>query len=339
MKIDVDVIRQNTGTVTPVHRVSLALGRIINGADGDSAYQAAVKNGFKGTEGEYVSAPLLAANMVVAHNSSPTSHTDIRTRLNKCVKLPEYDSTNYQLTFTEESGAKLVVDLPLEIMGFDYDEQTKEILFSNADSIQRRVSLVDFVDIYTGSIGEQIQVSVESGNVIHATLLNDSVSWKSLDVTLRDLLNSMAGTAVATTSANGLMSASDKTKLEQSVNFRSNQNLDYPAMDTACSNIGAMQMLRRATVTTPLTISGGFVYNFSGASLSVPGVVGFKDTQDSAMIIVAANIAVSFSPTFKLISGISNIAGTSSQYKIYIIQRVPVSSTDYIYAVTCSLFG
>lgn len=147
------------------------------------------------------------------HNTSSTTHTDIRELLATRVGLPTFNAQDYTLTFTTQNGATVVFDLPLETMGLDYDATSKEMIYTNADGSKRRISLTEFIDIYVGSVGAEIQISVDTGNVIRATLLNGAVSWDKLSATLQNTINNIANTAnAAATAANNAQSTANDAK-------------------------------------------------------------------------------------------------------------------------------
>lgn len=125
------------------------------------------------------------------HNTSPTAHSDIRELLNTCVGLPEFNDKTYELTFTTKGGAKFIIDLPIEMMGLHYNEDTQSIEFVNADGSISSIPVSYFVKVYVGSIGSEIQVTVE-GSEIRASLLNNTVSWDKLTLALQEMIQSKA---------------------------------------------------------------------------------------------------------------------------------------------------
>jgi len=131
------------------------------------------------------------SGQIERHNTSPTAHPDIRELLNTCVGLPEFNDKTYELTFTTKGGAKLIIDLPIEMMGLHYNEDTQSIEFVNADGSISSIPVSDFVKVYVGSIGSEIQVTVE-GSEIRATLLNNTVSWDKLTLALQEMIQSKA---------------------------------------------------------------------------------------------------------------------------------------------------
>lgn len=131
------------------------------------------------------------SGQIERHNTSPTAHPDIRELLNTCVGLPEFNDKTYELTFTTKGGAKFIIDLPIEMMGLHYNEDTQSIEFVNADGSISSIPVSDFVKVYVGSIGSEIQVTVE-GSEIRASLLNNTVSWDKLTLALQEMIQSKA---------------------------------------------------------------------------------------------------------------------------------------------------
>lgn len=131
------------------------------------------------------------SGQIERHNTSPTAHPDIRELLNTCVGMPEFNDKTYELTFTTKGGAKFIIDLPIEMMGLHYNEDTQSIEFVNADGSISSIPVSDFVKVYVGSIGSEIQVTVE-GSEIRASLLNNTVSWDKLTLALQEMIQSKA---------------------------------------------------------------------------------------------------------------------------------------------------
>ena len=131
------------------------------------------------------------SGQIERHNTSPTAHPDIRELLNTCVGMPEFNDKTYELTFTTKGGAKFIIDLPIEMMGLHYNEDTQSIEFVNADGSISSIPVSDFVKVYVGSIGSEIQVTVK-GSEIRASLLNNTVSWDKLTLALQEMIQGKA---------------------------------------------------------------------------------------------------------------------------------------------------
>ena len=126
---------------------------------------------------------------ISAHNTSTTAHADIRELLNTCVGLPAYDSSSYKITFTTLAGATVEIDLPIEQLALRYNAETDSIEFDNADGTTTSIPVSAFVKEYVGSIGDRIQVSIDENNVIHATVLKNSIDWDCLSFELQERIN------------------------------------------------------------------------------------------------------------------------------------------------------
>jgi len=107
------------------------------------------------------------------------------------IGIPEWDSDNYILTFIAENGSTLEVDIPLESLArdLDFDPSTKELVITRQDSTEIRVNVADLVSVYEGSTGSHIQITVESGNVIKAALLPNSITEDYLSTVLQSKID------------------------------------------------------------------------------------------------------------------------------------------------------
>ena len=165
---------------------------------------------------------------ISAHNTSSTSHADIRELLNTCVGLPAYDSSSYKITFTTLAGANVEIDLPIEQLALRYNPETESIEFDNADGTTTSIPVSAFVKEYVGSIGDRIQISIDENNAIHATVLNNSIDWDCLSVELQERIN------------DHVTSVDFATKV---VRTDIAQSLSLAAQNQALENIGADLMI------------------------------------------------------------------------------------------------
>lgn len=133
--------------------------------------------------------PESVTESISVHNTSTIAHTDIRELLNTCVGLPAYDSSSYKITFTTLAGATVEIDLPIEQLALRYNAETESIEFDNADGTTTSIPVSAFVKEYVGSIGDRIQVSIDENNVIHATVLKNSIDWDCLSFELQGRIN------------------------------------------------------------------------------------------------------------------------------------------------------
>lgn len=130
-----------------------------------------------------------ATESISVHNTSTIAHADIRELLNTCVGLPAYDSSSYKITFTTLAGATVEIDLPIKQLALRYNAETDSIEFDNADGTTTSIPVSAFVKEYVGSIGDRIQVSIDENNVIHATILKNSIDWGCLSFELQERIN------------------------------------------------------------------------------------------------------------------------------------------------------
>lgn len=165
---------------------------------------------------------------ISAHNTSSTSHADIRELLNTCVGLPAYDSSSYKITFTTLAGASVEIDLPIEQLALRYNAETESIEFDNADGTTTSIPVSAFVKEYVGSIGDRIQISIDENNAIHATVLKNSIDWDCLSVDLQARINDHVTSA-------DFASKVVRTDIAQS--------LSLAAQNQALENIGADLMI------------------------------------------------------------------------------------------------
>jgi len=138
------------------------------------------------------------------HNADEEAHPSILAILDNLVGLPEWDDESFVLTFTAHDGSTLEVDLPLESLAkdLDYDPDTKEIILTKEDDSEIRVSVADLIDVYNGSNGTHIQVSIGAGNVINATLKAGTITETELATALLAKINGkLDATAQAADSA------------------------------------------------------------------------------------------------------------------------------------------
>lgn len=165
---------------------------------------------------------------ISVHNTSTIAHADIRELLNTCVGLPAYDSSSYKITFTTLAGATVEIDLPIEQLALRYNTETESIEFDNADGTTTSIPVSAFVKEYVGSIGDRIQVSIDENNVIHATILKNSIDWDCLSFELQERINDHV------TSADFAAKA---------VRTDITQTLSIEAQNQALKNIGADLMI------------------------------------------------------------------------------------------------
>ena len=178
-------------------------GAAVTGLDGKSAYQIWLDNGNTGTQQDFLDSlkatgggDTLAPSDLTAHNASATAHDDIRAIIDSLayVKGAAYNSGTGDLTFTYWDNSTLVVNLLIAdlIKGLDYDSATNELVITRRDDTEARVDVADLVDVYDGSNGAHIQVSIGSGNTINAVLKAGTVTEDELAAALLSKINEKA---------------------------------------------------------------------------------------------------------------------------------------------------
>ena len=78
------------------------------------------------------------------------------------------------------------------VQAVDYDSATQELVVTNRDGTEQRISIADLVDIYTGSEGTHIDVDIDDDNVITAVLKPGTVSETELTTALRNKIDGKA---------------------------------------------------------------------------------------------------------------------------------------------------
>jgi hypothetical protein len=134
------------------------------------------------------------STLTSAKSYSDGINTAIQNIIKNHVGIPVWDDNDYTLKFTAQNGTTLLVDFPLESLakGLDYDPKTKEMVLTKQNGSKIRVNVSDLIDVYLGSTGEHIQVNIEEGNIIRATLLAGSITEEKLSVALLEKINSKA---------------------------------------------------------------------------------------------------------------------------------------------------
>ena len=120
------------------------------------------------------------------------------------VGLPEWNSTDYTLTFRTGAGDEVVVNLPLEslAMGLDYDHDTQEIILIKYDGSEIRVNIGDLVALYEGYESSTISTEILSENKIKATINLASIGAEHLKPEVLELLSG----ATVSTQPNNMLS-------------------------------------------------------------------------------------------------------------------------------------
>ena len=123
----------------------------------------------------------------------------------------EYDESTGIFTFTKHDGTTSTVDTLLEklavnfdlVDGTDADEGKKFLEITLDDGTTKRADLSSLIDVYTGSNGDQIVVSVSDTGEISATVVDKSIGKEQLTEELVKLIEQTYELPAATTTKLG----------------------------------------------------------------------------------------------------------------------------------------
>ena len=173
------------------------------------------------TENRQTTNQLLQQNINNETEARLAAVVDIRNIINTLTGLPEWDPDNHIITFTAKDGSTLTVDIPLENLtkDIDFDPETKEIILFKHDGTEIRIDVSDLVDVYTGSIGTHIQITVGEDNQINAILRAGSVTETELSAALQARLDGFAKQADMVAADQNLQSQIDTINQGGGVNL------------------------------------------------------------------------------------------------------------------------
>lgn len=154
------------------------------------------KSSFKGTQiDEGVGKGRTVGDVALLNTTDKSSVVgavnEIVTANLKNLSMPTYDDQTYKLTFKTNDGATMVVDLPIESLAanLDYDHVNKALLIKKEDGSVISVSVADLVDVYHGSTGSHIQITIGTNNTLQATLLDGSIGDDKLAAVIVNKIN------------------------------------------------------------------------------------------------------------------------------------------------------
>jgi hypothetical protein len=125
---------------------------------------------------------------LTTHNSDTNAHPAIRQLITDLafIKDASYNSTTGDVVLTRRDNSIISFNIFVDnlVKDLNYDSVTHELIIVKKDDTEIRINISDLIDIYVGSNGAEIQISIGSGNVIQATL-------KAGTVTKSHLINSV----------------------------------------------------------------------------------------------------------------------------------------------------
>lgn len=158
-------------------------------------------------------------------NNSETSHTEFQQKLAQHLAMNHVDAdkvanllTNVsyteedgKITFTKHDGTQQVIDTALEKLAVNFtvengtgeEEGQKFLVLTLEDGSNMKVNVTDLVDVYTGSTGDNIVVTVNPDGSITATPVANSIGMELLTTDVINAINAQYTLPVASTLALG----------------------------------------------------------------------------------------------------------------------------------------
>lgn len=130
-----------------------------------------------------------------AHNTDEDNdqHPAIRGLISalEFIKDADYDDTTGDVTLTRRDNSVLTFNVFLEnlLQDLDFDTDTNELVLTKQDGTEVRIDASSLVDVYHGSDGEEIQITIGTGNVINAVLKLGTVTREHLDDDVNESLD------------------------------------------------------------------------------------------------------------------------------------------------------
>ena len=132
-------------------------------------------------------------------------------KIDNLLVATEYDKATGKFTFTKHDGTTTEVDTLLEKLAINFElvngeggeEGEKFLQITLDDGTIQKVNVTDLVDIYTGSNGENIVVTVGPDGAIGATLVDKSIKMSQLSKEVTDAIAEQFVLEAATASALG----------------------------------------------------------------------------------------------------------------------------------------
>lgn len=139
-----------------------------------------------------------------------TKHVD-QEKVDSVIVGTTYDKETGKFTFTSHDGKETVVDTLLEklavnfdlVDGEDEEEGQKFLQITLDDGEVKKVNVTELVDIYEGSEGEQVVVTVDSDGKIGATLVDGSINMDQLSKEVVEAIGEQFELEAATATALG----------------------------------------------------------------------------------------------------------------------------------------
>jgi hypothetical protein len=283
-----DMRYDDSGLQAQINDIIQSIGNEGDGEDYDGIWAAITRESIARKAGDIV----LSAKLNAEESTRETEDIAIRQLVAdlEYVESVNYNNANGDVIFTYRDGHTLTINIFADNLAQDiaYDHNSKELVITRRDGSVLRVDVAALVDIYTGSVGANIQVNVSSDNVVSAILLNGSITEAQLTAELANKINSKAD-------ASALTAHTSNTAIHITAEERAAWNAKQPAITGGASTI----------VSDNLTVNRALISNANG-KVAVSAVTS---TELGYLSGVTSAIQTQISGKFTLPSG-----GAATQY-------------------------
>lgn len=134
---------------------------------------------------------------LTAHVNDADVHVSKELRDQGIINVAVEDATGI-ITFTRYDQSTFTVDTKLEkvVTNFALGEDGESLDLTLEDGTVQNVSLAAFIDVYNGSTGDKIAITVTDsidpenpGKVISGTIVGNSIIWDDLSAALQEIIN------------------------------------------------------------------------------------------------------------------------------------------------------
>lgn len=283
-------------------------------------------------------AGLLIADDKAKINNIPTNTiqelSSIKNSILHNSNIPTFDPDTFTLEFIANNGESLIVDLPLEHLAqnISYDSTTKSLIITKQDGSELIVPVSDLIKEYVGSIGDEIQIQIGTGNIIQAILLDGSITEDKLSIFLQNAINEATSHVLKTDNPHNVTAT--QLGLEK---VNNTSDIDKPistavqtALDPLQSHIIDINNPHKTKVEVKqISNTPNFNQPVSDTSTNVSGLILTVPETGSYLIDASINVI----PDNASVAGLLNV-NTTSVGLIINIKRNGVSISTFEKAIT-----
>ena len=126
-----------------------------------------------------------------AHQELFNAKLDIESANNLIKNLSDNPNTGV-ITVTRMDNSTFTIDIPKSLVfkSATFNKETHEIIITWSDDSQSRIPVEELVDIYTGSTGDVVKISVSEDNIISATIKEGSINQSLLSLDMQESMQS-----------------------------------------------------------------------------------------------------------------------------------------------------